>query len=231
MQGSAISDGGRQHGRRALDGALCRSRGADPRRRPLGAIRRVAAFGASHQALEASVARVYSHVAHYALQVTESTDHALEDDETTAVLGIETVDGISEAWSEIKNEVNHDYALVGLLLNPTVLEERLDKEASPSTTCTTPRSASCAVSTSTRATSTPSSASSTRRSRSSSSAAPRVFAQVHLVPLFKAGKISKWHQEYSLPFATVSAYPTMKVTSKANDIGGVERNWADAKRA
>ena len=42
--GLASSDGGGEHGCRALDGALCRSRGDDPRRRPLGAIRRVAAL-------------------------------------------------------------------------------------------------------------------------------------------------------------------------------------------
>ena len=50
-------------------------------------------------------------------------------------------------------------------------------------------------------------------------------------PLLKAGEISKWHQQYSLPFATVFAYVAMKVTSKANGIGGVERNWADVNRA
>ena len=67
-------------------------------------------------------------VAQYALKVTESTDRALEDEETTVVLGIETVNTISEAWTKIKNEVYHDYALVGLLVNPALLEERLNME-------------------------------------------------------------------------------------------------------
>ena len=43
-------------------------------------------------------------------------------------------------------------------------------------------------------------------------------------PLLKADKISKWHQQCSLPFATIVAYIAMKVTSKADGIGGAERN-------
>ena len=37
-------------------------------------------------------------VAYYALKATESFDRALEDEETTTVLRIETANGISEAY-------------------------------------------------------------------------------------------------------------------------------------
>ena len=43
---------------------------------------------------------------------TGSIDRALDEEETTAFLGIETINGISEARSKIKSEVYHDYALV-----------------------------------------------------------------------------------------------------------------------
>ena len=68
------------------------------------------------------------YIAYCAPKVTESTGRALEDEETTTVLGIETVNGISEAWAKIKNEVYHDFALVGLLVNPAIPEERLNMD-------------------------------------------------------------------------------------------------------
>ena len=67
-------------------------------------------------------------VAYYALKVTASIDRALENEETTVVLGIEAANGISVAWYKIKNEVYHDCALVGFLVNPPPLEERLNME-------------------------------------------------------------------------------------------------------
>ena len=60
------------------------------------------------------------------LKVAARIGCALEDEGTTAVLGIEAVNGVSEAWSKIKNEFYHDCALVGLLVNPALLEERLN---------------------------------------------------------------------------------------------------------
>ena len=68
------------------------------------------------------------YVAYYAPKVTASIDRALEDEETTAVLGIETINGISEAWSKIKSEVYYDCALVSSLVNPALLGERLNME-------------------------------------------------------------------------------------------------------
>ena len=68
------------------------------------------------------------YVAYCALKVTGSIGRALEDEETTVVLGIGTANGISEAWSGIKNEVYHDYGLVGFLLNPALLGDRINME-------------------------------------------------------------------------------------------------------